>query len=119
MSIKPRTAILDIDGTLVKHFTLSVTCKPNHKMRLLPKTLEQLEKWEANGYKIILFTGRKESLRTVTEKQLAEVGIFYDQLIMGIGGGERILVNDKKPDGSLTAYCFNVDRNKGIGDINL
>jgi site-specific DNA-cytosine methylase len=26
-------------------------------------------------------------MRAATEKQLAELGIFYDQLIMGMGGG--------------------------------
>ena len=51
--------------------------------------------------------------------QLANMNIFYDQLIMGVGGGVRHLVNDKKPDGTLTAFAHNLTRNEGIGDLNL
>ena len=71
------------------------------------------------GYNIILTTGRKESMRTVTEKQLSEIGIFYDQLIMGIGGGERVLINDMKPTGTQTAYSVNLVRNSGISNLKI
>ena len=33
-------------------------------------------------------------MRITTERHLSELGIFYDQLIMGVGGGQRILIND-------------------------
>jgi hypothetical protein len=86
-------------------------------MELLNGTVDKLLEWEKRGYRIILLTGRKESLRDVTIKQLSEVGIFYDQLIMGVGGGTRYLINDCKPDGEDSAYAINVERNRGIGDI--
>jgi hypothetical protein len=38
---------------------------------------------------------------------------------MGIGGGERIVINDNKPDGRQTAFAINLERNKGIKDINI
>ena len=39
---------------------------------------------------------------------------------MGVLGGQRILINDKKPDGKTqTAFAINVDRNVGIKDIDL
>ena len=47
---------------------------------------------------IILTTGRKEGMRRITEQQLESAGIVYDKLIMGIGGGARVLINDLKPD---------------------
>lgn len=118
ISAKP-TIFCDIDGTLVKHVSLSESCKSSHKMELLPGTLEKLMDWERSGFRIILTTGRKECMRKVTEKQLSEVGIFYDILIMGIGGGARYLINDKKPDGELACFCFSPDRNKGIKDIEI
>lgn len=62
---------------------------------------------------------KRESTRRVTVDQLESLGIFYDQLIMGIGGGSRVLINDRKPDGSDTAFSYNVDRNYGIGNINI
>jgi len=42
------------------------------------------------------------------------VGIFYDILIMGLPRGERIIVNDSKPDGTKTATAINLVRNKGF-----
>lgn len=113
------TIFCDIDGTLVKHCPLYESCKETHKMELLPGSIEKLSEWELKGYRIILTTGRKESLRKVTEKQLSEVGIFYDQLIMGIGGGARYLINDKKPDGTMACFSFSPDRNYGISDIEI
>lgn len=104
---------------MVKHCSLSTTCKPNHKLEVLDGTIEKLTEWELKGYRIILTTGRKECARGVTEKQLSEAGIFYDQLIMGIGGGARYLINDKKSDGTVASFCFSPDRNNGIKDIEI
>jgi len=81
--------------------------------------MERLLEWERKGYNIILLTGRKESTREVTEQQLRAAGIFYDQLVMGVGGGERHLINDTKPDGGLSAYAHNVSRNIGIVDLSI
>lgn len=116
---RPKTIFCDIDGTLVKHYPPSVSSTPTHKMELLDGTLEKLLDWDKKGYYIILTTGRKESLRKITEQQLSEVGIFYDQLIMGIGGGARYLINDNKPEGDKAAFCICIERNKGIKDISI
>ena len=60
-------------------------------------------------------TGRKESLRSKSEIELLRLGIVYDTLIMGLGGGVRILINDRKEKGEKnTCYAVNVVRNKGI-----
>jgi phosphoglycolate phosphatase-like HAD superfamily hydrolase len=116
---RPKTLILDIDGTLVEHVPPSVAQTPQHTMRLLPNPRERLIEWDRKGYNIILLTGRRESLREETVRQLSEVGIFYDQLIMGVGGGPRILINDKKPTGEATAFHYNPERNVGVGDIQI
>lgn len=119
MDPRPKTIICDIDGTLVKHEIPSSNTQLNKKLELLPGTVEKLSEWDAKGYNIILITGRRESMREATEKQLSEIGIFYDQLVMGIGGGPRILINDNKPDGKEVASAINIERNKGINDIIL
>lgn len=117
---RPKTIICDIDGTLVKHVSLGTSSKVDFKMELLPGTIEKLQEWDVKGYNIILISGRRESMRKVTEKQLSEVGIVYDQLILGVGGGIRHLINDKKPNGiANTALSYNLVRNKGIGDLEL
>ena len=119
IEIRPKTIFCDIDGTLVKHDPPSLTSKPDYKMEVLEGTIEKLLEWDKKGYNIILTTGRKESLRTVTEKQLSEAGIFYNYLLMGIGGGARYLINDKKPEGTEAAFVYNIVRNKGIKDLDI
>lgn len=117
-----KTIFCDIDGTLVK-FPESFEDfknlpKGKDKMELLPGTLDKLWEWETAGHNIILTTGRKESMREHTERQLREVGIFWDHLIMGLGPGKRYLINDRN-SGNDTAFGIVVDRNEGIGDVNL
>lgn len=115
--MRPKTIFCDIDGTLIKHDPPNIAFKSDYKMILLEGTIEKLIEWDRLGYNIILTTGRKESLREITKRQLEDVGIFYDQLIMGVGGGERCLINDMKPDGAITAEAINLPRNAGIGNI--
>ena len=114
------TIFCDIYGTLVTHSKPTDSQLPTHKLDLLEDTIEKILEWDKFGHRIILTTGRKESLRKVTETQLAEVGIIYDQLIMGIGGGKRYLINDRKPNGTEDyAVAINLERNKGIKDIQI
>ena len=117
MDNRPATIFCDIDGTLVTHN--KPTEQFSNKLELLDGTLEKILEWDKLGYTIILTTGRKESLRQVTENQLNEVGIIYDQLIMGIGGGKRYLINDNKPNGDWSAQHICVARNEGIKNINI
>jgi len=117
---RPTTIFCDIDGTLVIHSKPTESQLPTHKLNLLEGTIEKILEWDKLGYNIILTTGRKESLRKVTEQQLAEVGIIYDQLIMGIGGGKRYIINDKKSYGTENyAFAINLERNKGIKNIEI
>ena len=46
--------------------------------------------------------------------------IFYDKLIMGVGGGDRVVINDRKPNSERdTAYSINLYRNEGVEDVKL
>jgi len=38
---------------------------------------------------------------------------------MGVGRGPRVVVNDIKPDGMLTAYSVNLVRNLGLKDLDI
>jgi hypothetical protein len=58
-------------------------------------------------------------MRSVTENQLSDIGVFYDKLIMGICSGERVIINDKKPDGTITCSSINLTRDDGISSINI
>lgn len=116
---RPKTIFLDIDGTLIEHSGI-ISKQFTQTPRLLDGTLEKMAEWDRKGYNIILTTGRREGVREITERQLAELGIYYDMLIMGLGGGTRVVINDKKPDGKdETAIAINLVRNQGIKDINI
>ena len=120
MSNKPKTIFCDLDGTLTKHPVDSTVIQdPDYELEVLPGTKEIMNDWDKKRYHVIITTGRKESAREATVKQLQRAGILYDQLIMGFGGGDRILINDRKPNSDRdTAYVINVDRNKGLIDEN-
>ena len=118
MNNKPKTIICDIDGVLLEHRNQGLSSQLGAKA--LSGTVEMVNNWDAKGYNIILITGRRESLRKKTEEQLLFHSIFYDQLIMGVGGGDRIVVNDRKPNSDRdTAYAINLYRNEGIQDVEL
>ena len=121
MSDKSKTIICDIDGTLLYHHNEGVSKQVEQTWnKLLEGTFEKFNEWDSKGYNIILITGRRESQRKDTEKQLREFGLFWDHLIMGVGGGDRIVINDRKPNSNRhSAYAINVDRNKGLSDIKI
>lgn len=119
MKNRPKTIFLDIDGTLLKHYGSQFDLF-NNEPEILPGVIEKLKEWDSKGYNIILVTGRKKSTRKITEKQLNKLGIFYDKLIMGIGGGQRILINDLKPNSTEnTAIGICVNRNEGLKNLEI
>ena len=120
MTNKSKTIFCDLDGTLVKHSNPVVASNPQHKMEVLSGTHDKLREWDSKGYHIIITTGRKNSLRKTTEEQLKSAGIFYDQLIMGVGGGDRVVINDRKPNSKRdTAYAVNLNRNEGVVNAKI
>jgi histidinol phosphatase-like enzyme len=114
-----KTLFIDIDGTLFKHQrNLSEMFIKN--MEVLPGVIEKFNEWDAKGYKIILTTGRKECLRKITEEQLLKNGIFFDQLVMGLTRGERILINDIKPNNDMSvATAIQINRDEGLKNIEI
>ena len=118
--MKKTTIICDIDGTLVKHFPPTTTSIPDHCPEILDGTIDKLLEWDKKGYNIILISGRRECSREVTTSQLNKMGIIFDQLILGIGGGKRVLINDRKPYGTDDyAIAINIDRDYGISEIKI
>ena len=117
-SEKPKTIFCDIDGTIIKHvhrFSY-VGFEP---AIALSGVVEKFNEWDSRGHKIILTTARKESARMLTEKQLTELGLCWDQLIMGVTSGARILINDKHLESdSDRAIALNIVTDQGFEDIN-
>jgi len=118
---RPKTIFLDIDGCIFEHpGHPNNHITPPSTITLLNGVKEKFNEWIMKEYKIILVTGRKECARNETEAQLRYHGIVWDQLIMGVGGGIRVLINDKKPthDGD-TALSFTIDRNEGLTSLSV
>jgi quercetin dioxygenase-like cupin family protein len=115
----PKTIFCDIDGTLLKHSGDICSIYTDSSV-LLNDVIRNIKEWEKLNYKIILTTGRKECLRKKTEEELLNNGIMYDQLVMGLTNGKRILINDKKENSpENTAYAINLVRNGGMENISL
>lgn len=118
--MRAKTILCDIDGTLITQFNQGISQQGTGYPPILDGTIDKINEWDRSGYNIILITGRRESQREVTEQHLRDLGIVYDQLIMGIGGGDRIVINDRKPNSDRdTAYAINLERNKGISDVEI
>jgi FMN phosphatase YigB (HAD superfamily) len=118
--MKPKTIFCDIDGTLLKHQNRGCSFQGTNPPPLLDGVMDKINEWDRLGYNIILTTGRKESQRKITEEHLTQLGIIYDHLIMGLGGGDRIVINDRKPDSDRdTAYAINIDRNEGMINVKI
>ena len=105
---KAKTIFCDVDGTILKHAHRFSDLRNNPK--LLSGVLEKFNEWDSHGHKIILCTARKECARQMTESQLRDLGICWDQLIMGLTSGDRILINDK-----INSSCD--DRAKSVNVI--
>lgn len=118
-TINAPTIILDIDGTLIKWGTHNP--EDNLPAEVLSGVHEKLSEWKSIGCKIILMTAREESWREYTTKQLKDAGISYNQLIMGVGDGPRIIINDTKPLAGMDKTCkaITVKRDSGLSDCDL
>ena len=92
-----KTIICDIDGTLTKYMGGGHWSIANTEHQSCEGAIEHMRKWEAQGHRIILITGRRESVRERTESELRRLGIPFDILLMGYADSGRILTNDLSP----------------------
>jgi len=105
LSTLAKTWVFDVDGTLLIH---------NGHLRtqgdeVLPGVKEFFSNISPED-KVVLLTARKEVFREQLESFLNANGIRFDKILYGMPMGERILVNDKKPSGLVTAYAVNKER---------
>jgi len=119
----PPTVFSDIDGTIWKH-EYDVRHSMNGTQRLLPGVFDRFLEWHRQGFKIILTTGRPDSLREETERQLRELGVFYNQLVMDCGPGPRVLINDMEATSEdikfkAKAQAVNLIRDSGMENLEI
>lgn len=118
LSNKPKTIFIDLDGTMVKHMH-AISEVYFNDVTLLPGVREKLNEWDSQGHKIVLVTARKESVRELTVSQLNALGIAYDQLVMGVSTGTRLMINDKlNAEDPNRAEAINVLTDAGFNSIS-
>jgi hypothetical protein len=101
------TWFIDLDGTILKH---NGYLTGNDE--LLPGVKNLWELIPEEDF-IIITTGRDEKYRESSLKILADNGLRYNHAIFGLPLGERIVLNDLKPN-LKTAIAWNVERDKGF-----
>ncbi len=109
LSSLPKTWIIDIDGTILKHNGYKI----DKKDTILEGVKEFFNKLNPDD-KIILLTARETQYLRPLKKFLKENNIRYNYLISEMPVGERILINDKKPSGLITAYAINKERDEKL-----
>lgn len=109
LSTLPKTWVFDVDGTLVIH---NGHLRPQGD-ELLPGVKEFFASLPAQDA-VVLLTARKKELGPALEAFLTANGIRYDVILYGMPAGERILVNDCKPSGLLTAVAVNKKRDDAL-----
>lgn len=114
-----KTIFCDIDGCIFMHHGGIVEILSNAS-ELLPGVKEKFKQWGDKGYTVILVTGRPESSRVFTEQQIHDAGLYYHHLIMNLPRGQRVIINDIKPDQTIKiAECINIERNEGMKNVNI
>lgn len=116
LSPLPHTWLLDLDGSIVFHKSPEDFAK-GVADKLTPKAAEFFATLPKNDI-IIILTARPRSEAGAVERFLKEHQIRFNQIIYDLPAGERILVNDSKPSGLLTAHAVNLPRDGGL-DIDF
>lgn len=104
-----KTWLLDFDGTLVEHKSYF-----SKEDTILPKTIDFFNKVIKEDDYVIITTARPSNHKERIVNFLNNNSLRFDEVICGLPTGPRILINDKKTDGTKTAYSFNLERDKGI-----
>lgn len=114
-----KTWFIDFDGTVVKH-------NPDYKYVedvLLPGVEEAFAKIPANDVVVITtarICGPGDDTGDKIRSFMTKHNLKCDRLMLNLGAGARILVNDTKPTGYVTAYAIRVRRDIGLqpGDMD-
>lgn len=107
VSSLPKTWILDLDGTIVKHNGYKIDGKDT-----LLQGAKEFFQSIADEDMIVFITSRDKKYKKETEEFLHENNIRYNSIIYNAPYGERILINDRKPSGLYMARAINPKRDK-------
>lgn len=107
------TWLIDIDGTVLAH---------NGHLTGQDELLPGVRAFWAQippGDRIVLLSARKAEERVQTLASFHSAGLRFDDALFGLPTGERILINDTKPAGLVTALAMPVSRDGGLAHLNV
>ena len=113
LSLHSHTWLIDVDGTILKH--------NGHKFgneEILPG-VKDFWKLIPMTDVIVLLSARTQREMKETLKFLKMNQLRYDKVVFGLPRGERILINDQKPKGLLTALAVNTQRDIGLKSLSI
>ncbi len=117
------TILCDIDGVIIEHDTgyHSKGGAYDYNARLLDENVLRIRNQYLIGSYLCLTTARPERERVELENYLKKHKVPYDELLMGMNPGPRILINDRKNSETAinTALAFSNIRNQQIPSLQL
>jgi len=110
-----KTWILDLDGTMLKH------------NGYLEESGDTLLSGVSDFYKnninendfVLILTSREKEYKEKTINFLKSNNIRFDEIMFAMPNGERVIVNDTKPRGMVTAVSIPVERDGGLSNIKM
>lgn len=112
---KVKTIFCDIDGTILRQVEFNELNENNFEV--LPGAREKFAEWIEAGHYIVITTARPETFRGLTVTQLEKAGFPYHQLVMGIGRGSRILINNNSSHHPDVARAIAIPVAKDVGFV--
>jgi len=111
------TIFIDLDGTLIFHNS-GISMDGKSIGKVVPINIDifaKLTKFQQAGGKVIVTTARPAYSNTSLISQIESFNFKPDQIIFGLTGGQRLLVNDIKPTAPhiRSALSMNIARNSG------
>ena len=103
-----KTWLIDLDGTIVKHNGYKEG--GDELLEGVKEFFERIPKEDV----VIILTSRESKYMDETIRFLEKNDIRFDHIIFDLPYGERILINDMKKSGMLTAYAINKERDEPL-----
>jgi hydroxymethylpyrimidine pyrophosphatase-like HAD family hydrolase len=110
---KNPTFFVDIDGTLVQYRKFNELS--TSILTPIQEVIDTINEYYDNGSHIVITTARPEEYETFTKDELEKIGVKYHQIIMGIGRGTRVVLNDKDPENPDIPRALGINLNRDLG----
>jgi hydroxymethylpyrimidine pyrophosphatase-like HAD family hydrolase len=118
-TIKNPTFFVDIDGTLVQYRKFNELS--TSVLTPIQEVIDVVNKYYDEGAIIVITTARPSSYELFTKQELEKIGVKYHQLVMDLGRGTRVILNDKDPENEQIprALGINLNRNQGWEGLDI